>query len=81
MSGGIVAPASVYIWLCVNSGVEAKPKEEEKKERRRKKSYLQVWWPLTQNVKYLALQCEHIAIKPRGKGGNQKSFLLVLLGT
>lgn len=38
MSGGIVAPASVYIWLCVNSQVGAKPKEEEEERNRTYKS-------------------------------------------
>lgn len=74
-----MAPTSVHIWLCVNScvcqsGVKATPPKKTKQNTTKTKSYLQDWWPLTQKVKYMALQCVHVAIKPQGKGGNQKAF-------
>lgn len=70
ISGGIVAPASVYIWLCVKVGWEQSQKN--KTNRTYKTDGL-----LTQRVKDIALQSVQAEIKPRG--GNQKAFYSLLL--
>lgn len=65
-----MAPASVYIWLCVKVGWEQSQKN--KTNRTYKTDGL-----LTQRVKDIALQSVQAGIKPRG--GNQKAFYSLLL--
>lgn len=65
-----MAPASVYIWLCVKVGWEQSQKN--KTNRTYKTDGL-----LTQRVKDIALQSVQAEIKPRG--GNQKAFYSLLL--